>query len=377
MDRQKIPLGFPRMHLEPGERRDFLPDFMSRLLRYSVNLVLEEGYGSGMGLSHDDYISIAPSVRFVSHEETYRQPYVIVLRCPGEDKLQMLEPGSCLISMLHYPTRPGRVSFIRSLGVESISLDSIKDDSGRRLIENLRAVAWNGVETAFQLLGKLYPPPGFDSPERPPLYVTLLGAGAVGGYVMPAAVRYGNEKLRAKMVSSNVPGVQVNVVDYDITAHEAYIRPLLARTDILVDATQRPDPSIPVVPNEWIADLPAHAVILDLSVDPYEYTKRTRLVKGIEGIPHGNLDQYVFRPDDPVYESLPDWVNSHNRRHVVSCYSWPGIYPEACMQVYGRQLQPILRVLIQKGGIRNVNPAGGYFERAIARALLSRYRETG
>lgn len=375
MSQQKISIGFPRMQVEPGERRDFLPDFMCRLLRYRVDLILEEGYGSGMGFSHADYINLAPLVRFASHEETYQQPYVVVLRSPGQDEFRLMQPGSVLISMLHYPTRPQRVEFMRSLGLEAISLDSIKDDSGRRLIENLRAVAWNGIETAFRVLGKTYPWPGFDSPARSPLQVTLLGAGAVGGYVMQAAVRYGDEKLRASMVSSNVPGVQVTVVDYDFTAHEQYLRPVLARTDILVDATQRSDPSIPVIPNEWIADLPEHAIILDLSVDPYEYTHNKRLVKGIEGIPQGNLDQYVFEPDDPVYETLPAWVNSSHRRHVVSCYSWPGIYPQSCMEMYGRQLQPVLRILIQKGGIGKIKPTGGYFERAISRAQLSRYQD--
>jgi hypothetical protein len=43
------------------------------------------------------------------------------------------------------------------------------------------------------------------------------------------------------------------------------------------------------------------------------------------------------------------------------------------MEVYGRQLQPILRTLIEKGGVAHLNPAGRFFERAIARAQLSRW----
>ena len=40
--------------------------------------------------------------------------------------------------MLHYPTRPQRVAYLKSLGIEAISLDSLKDENGRRLIQNLR-----------------------------------------------------------------------------------------------------------------------------------------------------------------------------------------------------------------------------------------------
>jgi alanine dehydrogenase len=179
--------------------------------------------------------------------------------------------------------------------------------------------------------------------------------------------------LRQRAISNGTPGVQVTAVDYDLTQHAKLMRPILANTDILVDATQRPDPTQPVIPNEWIAHMPEHAVLLDLSVDPYDCSVDPVHVKGIEGIPQGNLDQYVFAPDDPAYDQLPDCVSTRNRRYAVSCYSWPGIFPRECMLVYGRQLQPILRVLFERGGIDRINPAGSFFERAIGRAQLSRW----
>ena len=369
-------IGLARMHKEPGERRDFLPSFVARLERIGARIFLEYGYGSGMGYVESDYLSVAPSVRFTNHVEVYQQDYVMVLRYPRDSDVRLMRPGACLLSMLHYPTRPQRVELVRSLGLEAISLDSLKDDTGRRLVENLSAVAWNGVEVAFKVLRSTYPDPGFGSPNRPPIRVTLLGAGAVGSHVVSAAIRYGDEDFRARMVVANIPGVQVTAVDYDITSHEVIMRPLLEQTDILVDATQRPDPTRPVIPNAWVRYLPEHAVILDLSVDPYDCGGDLSTVKGIEGIPQGNLDQYIFAPDDPIFDYLPDCISTANRRHTVSCYSWPGLYPKRCMEVYGRQLRPILHVLIERGGIQNIDPQGSYFERAIARALCSRWPNT-
>jgi alanine dehydrogenase len=373
----KIRVGFPRMHKEAGERRDFLPHFVSILHKRGAEISLEHGYGSGMGFAEEDYLQVAPSARFAPHPEVYRQDYVLVLRCPDDDEIRLMHRGACLISMLHYPTRPQRVTFLRSLGLEAISLDCIKDDTGRRLIENLRAVAWNGIEVAFQTLRERYPAPGFDSPSRRPIQVTLLGAGAVGSHVVQAAARYGDETLHRRMAAAGIPGVQVVVADYDLTCHANFMQDILRRTDILVDATQRPDPTKPVVPNDWIAYLPEYAVILDLSVDPYDCSVAPPHVKGIEGIAQGNLDQYVFAPGDPAYEALPSCVDTRHRRYVVSCYSWPGIYPQRCMHVYGRQLQPILRTVIEKGGIQNVSPEGRFFERAIARAQLSHWSSEG
>ncbi|HSF80063.1 MAG TPA: hypothetical protein VLA49_02450 [Anaerolineales bacterium] len=370
----QVKIGFARMHKEPGERRDFLPNFLGRLERLGAKVMLEYGYGSGMSLVEEDYRQAAPSVEFVSREQVYQQDYVLVLRYPEDEVVSHMRPGACLISMLHYPTRPKRVAFLRSLGIEGISLDSLKDDTGRRLVENLRAVAWNGVEAAFKVLRSTYPAPGFGSAKRPPIRVCLMGAGAVGGHVVQAATRYGDDGQRARLVKAGIPGVLMTVVDYDITPHERFMRPILEQTDLLIDATQRPDPSQPVIPNAWIGYLPEHAVLLDLSVDPYDCESASPIIKGIEGIPQGNLDQFIFAPDDPAFEKLPDCISSANRRYSVSCYSWPGIYPKKCMDVYGRQIGPVLRVLIEKGGIQNLHPRGGFFHRAINRALLSRWQ---
>lgn len=369
-----LTFGLPCMRQEAGERRDFLPSFVARLEKLGAQVVLEEGYGFGMGYGKEDYRRLAPRVRFASHDEVYRQDYVLILRYPGEDELRLMRPGACLIAMIHYPTRPERVKFLKERGLEAISLDSVKDDTGRRLVENLQAVAWNGVEVAFKVLREQYPAPGFEDPRRPPIRVTLLGAGAVGGHVVRAVARYGDIDLRARLAEGGVPGVLTTVVDYDVASLEEVMIDILSQTDLLIDATQRVDSTKCVIPNRWIGHMPRHAVLLDLSVDPYDCSKSPPLVKGIEGIPQGNLDQYIFRPDDPAFERLPACVDTTHRRTSVSCYSWPGIYPQACMEVYGRQLSPLMRTIIEAGGVENINPQGKYFERAIARAMLSHWQ---
>lgn len=371
-----LTVGLPRMHVEFGERRDFLPAFVADMEKRGAQVYLEYGYGSAMGFTEADYQKVAPIARFVSHEEVYQKQIVLVLRCPSNEDLKLMQPGACLISMLHYPTRPQRVAFLNSLGIEAISLDSLKDETGRRLIENLRSVAWNGLEVGFQILHRTYPPPGLEGSERGPIFATILGVGAVGMHAVQAASRYGDMKLWQTLAERGVPGVQVTAIDYDLTDREELMKNILARTDILVDATQRPDPSKIIIPNEWVGLLPAHAVLVDLSVDPYNCALNPPEVKGIEGMPQGNLDQYVFMPDDSVYERIPDCVSTEHRRHAVSCYSWPGIHPKTCMTLYGEQVRPIMRTIIDRNGVQNINTSGRYFERAIGRALLSRWESS-
>jgi len=367
---ENITFGLARMRVEDGEKRDFLPELVADLEKRGVQVFLEFGYGTGLGLKELDYLKIAPNVRFVSYQEVFKQKYVLVLRCPVNEDLKDMEPGSCLISMLHYPTRPQRVELLNFLKIEAVSLDSIKDGSGRRLVENMRAVAWNGLEAGFQALQCTYPSPGMANLQRAPIHATVLGVGAVGAQAVQAATRYGDVELWQKLAARGIPGVQVTAVEYDLAGREAVMKNILARTDLLVDATHRRDTSQPVVPNQWIGWMPEHAVIVDLAVDPYTLDAEPPVVRGIEGIPQGNLDQYVFPADDPKWDQLvPESIPSENRRTTVTCYSWPGVHPEACMRHYGRQLEPLLSRLVEKG-YDSLTMGGDYFERALYRATL-------
>ncbi|GAB4497872.1 MAG: hypothetical protein OHK0052_10230 [Anaerolineales bacterium] len=111
-------------------------------------------------------------------------------------------------------------------------------------------------------------------------------------------------------------------------------------------------------------------MVVDLAVDPYTPDTTPPVVRGIEGIPQGSLNQYVFHPDDPNWSAgIPANVSTTHRRTVVSCYSWPGIHPEACMRHYAMQLEPLFEVLFSSG-YDKLSLSGGYFERALYRATL-------
>lgn len=361
-------LGFPRHHLERKEVREFLPELFAFLAQFELQrLVLEDGYGAGVGREAAEYVKANPLVSFASGDECWAQELVVVLRCPPHAQLEKLQRGATLLSMLHHPTRPQRVRLLEDLGVTGVAMDQVVDDLGRRLIENLEAVGHNGVRAGFEALAAWWP--DFASPTRGPVRVTLLGAGAVGAHAMRAAVRYGDDEVRRRLAGAGAPGVEVTVADVELTRDEAWLRARLAQTDLLVDATQRKDTSRVVVKNAWLEAMPAHAVIVDLAVDPYDLDATPPSVKAVEGIPQGSLDQYVFAPDDPAWEQVDARVPHAHRRAVASCYSWPGIRPAECMHVYGKQLEPVVRALVEKGP-RNLSTVGGpWAERATARAL--------
>jgi alanine dehydrogenase len=360
------------MHQEAGERRDFLPGLVSWLDTAGAGeIVLERGYGSAIEVPAAAYRAASPRVRFAEYAECLLQDVVVVLRCPPNDDLARLRCGSVLLSMTHFATRPARVRLLSDLGVHAVGLDAIVDERGRRLVENLETVAWTGVREAFVELRRRHP--RFDHPGREPLHVTCMGSGAVGGYAVHAATRYGDPLLREALWEGNVPGVEVSVVDFDLTWHEDFMLRRLSATDLLIDATARSDVSVPVVPNAWIAALPPDAVILDLAADPYALDARPPVVKGIEGVPHGTLDGWVFPVDHPAWDALDARIDTTNRRLALSCFSWPGLDPVGSMRSYGAQLEPVLRVILDKPPDRWALDGPDHEERAVARAEVSRW----
>jgi alanine dehydrogenase len=358
-------LGLPRMHKEAGEHRDFLPALVHAVADLDAPIVVERGIGSGMGYTDADYVRAGTNVTVGSNEDAFAQDVVLALRAP-EDGFDRMRRGAALLSMLHFPTRPRRVAKLGDLGLDAISLDLLTDDIGNRLVVDGRDVAWNGLEAAFDVLEREWPE--FAEPTRSPITVTVLGAGAIGKDAVEAATKYGSLERAGRL--SHLPGVEVTTIGRNLTSRVEYMKERLATTDVLVDSTQRHDPSVPLIPNAWLGSLPEHAVVCDLVVDPYLLHESPPTVRGIEGIPQGNLDRWCFAPDDPAWQDVPEEVDRSNRRWVVSCYSWPGVHPHACMELYGHQLAPLLRTLLRVGGVDGISATGEFHERALWRASL-------
>ena len=257
----------------------------------------------------------------------------------------------------------------------AISLDLIRNGDGRRLVENLRSVAWNGIAASFSALERTWPQLG--GPRHSTVKVLIMGAGRVGRHAVEFATKYGDDGRNEALTRAGLPGVEVVTAGRNLTGDPEYLKARLLMTDLLVDATARRDPSTPIIPNAWLALLPKHAVICDLAVDPYLLDVEPPIVRGVEGIPQGNLDQWEFAPDDPAWDNLPPGVPTGERRTVVSCYSWPGVRPEPCMHVYGSQLAPLLEALVTAGGLDGINPTGKFHEQALWRGSLRGWIASG
>lgn len=361
-------IGFPRMHKEKNEKRDFLPEFFAFFVGKNCKIYLEEGYGKDMGYTKEDYLNINKDIIFTDHKECYKKDIVAVLRSPEYYEIDWMNEGSILLSMLHYPTRKKRLEKLKEKNIFAISLDSIRNDFMERIIVNYKDTAGNGMELAFKELSKSMD--SFYSKSRGVINVSIMGTGMVGLYAAKSAAKFGCEEINNKIKENRCKGVIVKMLPRSITSDEKELKRIFKETDILVDATNRDDPSKYIIKNELIDYLKPHAIILDLTADPYLTDIEPVQVKAIEGIPTGNLDKTIIYPFDEIYDTIPDNVVTKNRRIVVSCNAWPGIKPKECMEVYGKQVMPIFNIIINKNDLVFNEYSDDYFERAIYRGTI-------
>src|SRR5690554_1826605 len=360
-------IGFPRMNKEESEKRDFVP-LLFRLLQLNqdVEILMEEDYGIGMGFGINDYLLVNDKIKILPRRKVFHADMVVVLRTPDEDELRWMRPGSVLFSMLHYDTRESRNKLLQDLSLIPFSMDGIEDDWNKRMVVNYSGTSYSGVEIAFKELKKSTNE--FQLPGDRPLYAGILGFGSVGLEAAKALKHYSDSFFLNNR--SKTPGMIINLYPRSITEKPEILKEELKKMDILVDASRRRDPSQYILKNSWLENMPLHGIILDLSADPYNTDISPIQVKGIEGIPTGTLDQLVFNPEDPVYETIPEGVDTTHRRTVVSCNAWPGVDPIGCMTLYSKQLIYFLRELISKDPEKLTIHSDDPYERALVRSSL-------
>lgn len=361
-------IGFPRIKNYAGDVRDFLPSLFRYFNQFNdIEIFAEESYGSGLGLTEADYLKENNNIQFVTAEEVYQKDLIIILKMPDLSELEKLKDGCSLFTMCHYSTRPEYVKLFRRKNIFALSMDGITDDYGKRLFVDYFKTAFNGSKLAFEELEKTYD--NFNSNNRQPIYITILGVGMVAQNCAKSFEILGDEAFLDK----NIPGVIMQLLPRTITNNEAIMTTLLQQTDILVDATRRMDTYQYVLKNESLAHLPKHSIILDITADRYDSGQ----VKPIEGTVTGNLKSCVIYPDDERYEALPEGVSSVNRRITISCDAWPGTTPAESIKFYEILMRDYLNIIMSKELSDIDINSNNYFERALYRGTLNYFDQQG
>jgi alanine dehydrogenase len=350
----KKTIGLPRMTARDGYRREFLPDFVSKLIKmHNLNVRAEAGYGSDLGLSLADY---PLEVKIAERGDIFRNSdYVLSLTAPSHNDIEMMGKGQTLIAMLHYITRPERNQLIMDGGICAISLDSLVDWNGERMVEDLRRTAWNAVTAGYIELRKVMGDERWFSKERDELEIYLIGTGAVGKHALNAAMKMANTEYLAELDQSGGNPFAHVFATASLHSRHNYLMEKIAkgyRPNMIIDTSLRFDPTKEVITRNDLKRIPDDCVILDVVADEYE----GNVIKGISGTPTGNEYKFVFYKEDPEWTDPmkvpPDYQIEEpmDRRLVVSHHAWPAYGTRADrkqnMLHYGHQICPYIKELV-------------------------------
>ena len=183
----------------------------------------------------------------------------------------------------------------------------VTGDDGRRLVQNLRDVARNGLAARLRRARAALAAAALA--DAPAVSVTILGAGGVGKHAIEWAARCGDDARNERFMREGLPGVEVVVAEQNLAGNEAYFRHRLALTDILVDATARRDTSRPLFPNAWLGFLPGPRgrSATSRSTRTCSTTSR-RSSAGSRASPRATSTSGSSRPDDPAWDRLPPGI---------------------------------------------------------------------
>lgn len=363
-------IGFPVIHNFPGDIREFTPALFKYLNKFEhLNLFLEKGYGERLGFTREDYIKENSRIKFVPLDEVYKKDMLVSIKNPDLENLEKLKENSSLFTMIHYDTRPKMVQLIKRKGIKSFSMDSVVDDYGLRMFVDYYGTAYGGCEIAFDVLKETMP--DFYSKDREPLIVSILGAGGVAQGCIKSVEVLGDREFLGK----GIPGVIGQALTRTITNDEKILKEILKKTNILIDATKRPDYSKHIIRNEILGYLPENAVILDLSADRYDTSVDPPLVRALEGTVRGTPAHKIIYPDDELYDELPDFVDKTNRRITVSCDAWPSVNPKKSLAYYENMIRDYFNVLLTKDLDDIREDSDNIFERALYRSTIEYFEK--
>jgi alanine dehydrogenase len=119
--------------------------------------------------------------------------------------------------MLHHGTRPLHIQRLVEGGNHAISMVSIFNNLNIRMVENMKALAWNGWETAFDQLEQRWP--GLIKPARHPINTLILGTGMVGNYAINSATKMGDVERNKEHIASAGPGTVAMSVGRNLSTH--------------------------------------------------------------------------------------------------------------------------------------------------------------
>ena len=297
-------IGVPR-EVKPDERRVALtPDAVRELVSHGLQVRIEQGAGSGAGISDDAFA--AAGAALVNQAEAWAAHLVVKVKEPQAEEFAFLRPDLVLFTYLHLAAYPAVGQALLEAGSTAIAYETVQlADGSLPLLAPMSEIAGRlAAQVGARLLEKPQGGRGVligGCTGVRPARVVVLGAGSVGWNAARLAAAMDAEVFlldlspeRLRRLESQRQGRLVSLV-----SSRGLLERLVPSADLLIGAVLLPGDRAPTLVNEeLVAQMQPGSVIVDVAIDQggciatSRETTHTDPVVTIQGVQHyavGNM----------------------------------------------------------------------------------------
>jgi NAD(P) transhydrogenase subunit alpha len=286
-------LGVPNQ-TAPRERRVAItPDVTARLVKQSLEVVVQEGAGTAAGFLDEEYTNAGASI-VPEASSAWGCDVVVSVRPPDSEEVALMKRGAVLIGLVEPLDRPDVAATLATAGVTTLAFETVprttKAQSMDVLSSQATAAGYQAVLEAATTITKFFPMLITAAGTIAPAKVLVLGAGVAGlqaiatarrlgamvsAYDVRAAVAEQVESLGARFVnleleqqSDEAAGGYARELEED--AQRRLLMQLgehVARHDVVISTAAIPGKPAPLlVTREMVEAMHPGSVIVDLAV---------------------------------------------------------------------------------------------------------------
>jgi NAD(P) transhydrogenase subunit alpha len=335
-------IGVPKETADGERRVALVPEVVRKLSGAGHEVVVESGAGEQALLPDALYTDAGAQIG-----DPYGADVVVRVAVPSDEEIAKLRDGQILIGFLAPLTQPELKDRLRSAGVQALAMESIPRISRAQSMDALSSQANVGGYKAA-LLGaeystRFYPMLMTAAGTIPPAKVLVLGVGVAGLQALATARRLGAQTTGYDVrpeVAEQVQSLGAKWLDLGIEAagEGGYARELTdaekaQQQQALTDAIKTFDV---VITTALVPGRPAPKLV---TAEAVEGMKPGSVIVDLAGEAGGNCEL-----------TEPGEVAVKHDVTIVSPLNLPATMPEHASQLYARNVQALLELLLGEDG---------------------------
>lgn len=352
---ERARIGVPTETAEHERRVALVPDTVKKLSGAGHEVFVQSGAGSKSFIS-DEAFQAAGAKTVLDAAAVYESADLILkVAKPDDREVGMLRPGTGLVAFLQPMVNLDLVRTLAERQITAFSMDAIPRTTRAQYMDALSSMAtvagYKAVLMAADHLPKFMPLLTTAAGNIPPAKVLVIGAGVAGLQAIATARRLGavveaydtRPVVKEQVLSLGARFVDIDTGEEDTQdaggyakqASEATLRKQAAvlaqraaRSDAIITTAAIPGRPAPrLIHAATVEEMAAGSVIVDLAAET-----------------GGNCEL-----------TQPGKVIEHNGVTIIGTINLPSLLPIHASQMYAKNIQNLLGVLLDKDGALNLN----------------------